>query len=114
MTRCSELQSGSHHRSANLATAENTTCWRQLQLNPRIGRRKPCADDRRFVPQDTTIAAGLTVCWQNQGTESHTVTSDDGTSFNGTLEPRTFLCAQVLVGGKFPVPLRRLDKGLSR
>ncbi len=36
-------------------------------------------------PASTTVAKGTTVTWNNQDGFAHTVTSDDGTSFNGNL-----------------------------
>jgi plastocyanin len=38
-----------------------------------------------FSPNHTTITHGQAVCWQNSSGVEHTVTSDDGTSFNTTL-----------------------------
>ena len=38
-----------------------------------------------FSPNHTTITHGQSVCWQNSSGVEHTVTSDDGTSFNTTL-----------------------------
>ncbi|UEG49513.1 cupredoxin domain-containing protein [Ferruginibacter lapsinanis] len=39
-----------------------------------------------FSPSVLTISKGTTVTWENHDAMSHTVTSDDGTSFNsGTL-----------------------------
>jgi len=40
-----------------------------------------------FTPQNITIAAGARVRWVNRDTTTHTVTSNDGTSFNTTLSP---------------------------
>lgn len=42
-------------------------------------------DSKVFSPSNTTIAHGQTVCWQNNGTFAHTVTSNDGTSFDSSL-----------------------------
>src|SRR5260370_34820305 len=44
-------------------------------------------DSKVFSPNGTTITPGQSVCWQNNGTLSHTVTSHNGTSFNGSLGP---------------------------
>lgn len=38
-----------------------------------------------FSPNHTTITHGQSVCWQNSSGIAHTVTSDDGTSFNTSL-----------------------------
>lgn len=35
-----------------------------------------------FSPKSATITHGQSVCWENVATFTHTVTSDDGTSFN--------------------------------
>lgn len=43
-----------------------------------------------FAPQTVTISAGTTVTWTNRTSISHTVTSDDGKSFDsGTANPIT-------------------------
>ncbi len=43
-----------------------------------------------FKPKTLTIAVGTTVVWTNNTTVSHTVTSDDGHSFNsGLISPGT-------------------------
>jgi plastocyanin len=39
----------------------------------------------QFAPNHTTITHGQSVCWQNTAGFEHTVTSDDGTSFNSDL-----------------------------
>jgi plastocyanin len=44
-------------------------------------------DGQVFSPAAATITHGQSVCWQNNGNISHTVTSNDGTSFNATLTP---------------------------
>ncbi|HEX4573530.1 MAG TPA: hypothetical protein VH158_00265 [Gemmatimonadales bacterium] len=33
-------------------------------------------DNQTFVPASVTVTAGQTVCWQNQGTLTHSVTHD--------------------------------------
>jgi plastocyanin len=38
-----------------------------------------------FSPATVTINAGQSVCWQNTTGVAHTVTSDDGTSFDSPL-----------------------------
>ena len=38
-----------------------------------------------FSPASATITHGQSVCWQNTGAVTHTVTSNDGTSFNSNL-----------------------------
>ena len=43
-------------------------------------------DEKVFTPATVTINAGQTVTWQNQGSLSHTVTFDNGPSFNQNLD----------------------------
>src|SRR5260370_4847850 len=52
-------------------------------------------DSKVFSPNGTTITHGQSVCWQNNGTLSHTVTSGNRTSFNRTLGPRQTLLPTV-------------------
>jgi plastocyanin len=40
-----------------------------------------------FSPKTATITHGQSVCWENVASFNHTVTSDDGTSFNTTVPP---------------------------
>ncbi len=40
---------------------------------------------KSFAPSAARIAVGQSVCWQNQSQFDHTVTSDDGSSFNSGL-----------------------------
>ncbi len=42
-------------------------------------------DALTFSPNSANITHGQSVCWQNTGSIPHTVTSNDGTSFNSTL-----------------------------
>jgi len=59
-------------------------------------------DGLRFSPANLTIAAGQTVCWQNRGTQFHTVTSDDGTTFNSNLGAGAFFVRTFATAGSFP------------
>ncbi len=43
--------------------------------------------DFEFSPKVLTVKIGTTVTWTNQGQAKHTVTSDDGASFNSLLMP---------------------------
>jgi plastocyanin len=55
-------------------------------------------DSKVFSPNGTTITHGQSVCWQNNGTLTHSVTADN-TSFNGTIGPgQTFVQAFPTVG----------------
>ena len=38
-----------------------------------------------FSPSSTTVTHGQSVCWQNTGAIAHTVTANNGTSFNANL-----------------------------
>jgi plastocyanin len=79
-----------------------------------------------YTPKELTVPAGTTVIWHNGGSQPHTVTADDGKSFNspsvspggdyqftfGTAgdfayhcEPHPFMKAVVhVVGGSVPTP----------
>jgi plastocyanin len=46
------------------------------------------AQDDLFSPRTIRISAGTSLTWSNDGGEQHTVTSDDGSTFDsGTLDP---------------------------
>jgi len=46
------------------------------------------AEDEDFNPVELHVTPGTTITWTNTGAENHTVTSDDGTTFDsGTLAP---------------------------
>lgn len=59
-------------------------------------------DSKVFSPVGTTITHGQSVCWQDNGTFSHTVTSDDGTSFNSPLGPGQTFVHTFPAAGSFP------------
>ena len=59
-------------------------------------------DQKNFSPSGTTITHGQTVCWQNNGTLTHTVTSDDGTSFNTNLPSGQVFLYTFPAAGSFP------------
>jgi plastocyanin len=66
-------------------------------------------DGLRFSPANLTITAGQTVCWQNRGSQFHTVTSDDGpgsaddgTTFNSNLGAGAFFVRTFATAGSFP------------
>jgi plastocyanin len=59
-------------------------------------------DTKVFSPQQTTITHGQTVCWQDNGTVAHTVTSNDGTSFNSDLPVGQIFLHTFPVAGSFP------------
>jgi plastocyanin len=54
-------------------------------------------------PANTTVTKGSTVVWNNKDGEAHTVTSDDGSSFNsGTLEAGGSFSYVANTVGSFP------------
>ena len=59
-------------------------------------------DSKVFSPSSATITHGQSVCWQNNGTAGHTVTSDDGTSFNTTLPSGQIFVHTFSTAGSFP------------
>ncbi|HEV8410667.1 MAG TPA: plastocyanin/azurin family copper-binding protein [Gemmatimonadaceae bacterium] len=54
-----------------------------------------------FSPSGATITHGQSVCWQNNGNVSHTVTSNDGTSFNASLTPGNIFVHAFPAAGTF-------------
>jgi plastocyanin len=59
-------------------------------------------DTKVFSPSQTTITHGQSVCWQNNGAATHTVTSDDGTSFNTGLPSGQIFVHTFPTAGSFP------------
>ncbi len=59
-------------------------------------------DGQVFSPSAATITHGQSVCWQNNGNISHTVTSNDGTSFNTALESGHIFVHTFPAAGTFP------------
>lgn len=55
-----------------------------------------------FSPSTATITQGRSVCWQNAGSVGHTVTSNDGTSFNSSLPPHRIFVHAFPTAGSFP------------
>lgn len=52
------------------------------------------ASSNNFAPASATITKGQSVCWQNNGSSNHTVTADQGNTFDGELPAgATFLRA---------------------
>ena len=57
--------------------------------------------DYAFTPDSLTISAGQSVCWQNKGHQTHTVTP--GSVFNGNLLPgQTFVFTFLLGNNSWP------------
>ena len=44
------------------------------------------SDARVFIPSAATIRMGQSVCWQEAGTQAHTATADNGSTFDGTVD----------------------------
>ena len=59
-------------------------------------------DSKVFSPNTATITHGQSVCWQNNGSFAHTVTSDDGTSFNTGLPSGQIFVHTFPTAGSFP------------
>ncbi|MFI5312339.1 MAG: plastocyanin/azurin family copper-binding protein [Gemmatimonadales bacterium] len=59
-------------------------------------------DGQVFTPSSATITHGQSVCWQVNGGSSHTVTSNDGTSFNANISPSQVFTHTFATAGTFP------------
>ena len=56
-----------------------------------------------FSPATLTILPGTTVTWKNRSSAPHTVTSDDGTTFDsGTIAPGGTFTFKFTVSGSYP------------
>ena len=55
-----------------------------------------------FSPASATIEAGQSVCWENDGTETHTVTSDAGSLFDVNLGVNSVFIRTFEAAGSFP------------
>lgn len=60
------------------------------------------SDANTFSPGTATITHGQTVCWENTGSIGHTVTSNDGTSFNSSLPSGGTFIHSFATPGSFP------------
>jgi plastocyanin len=60
------------------------------------------SDGLTFAPSTATITHGQSVCWQNNGSVGHTVTSNDGTSFNTSLPSGQIFVHTFATAGSFP------------
>ncbi len=60
------------------------------------------SDALAFSPAADTVTHGQSVCWQNTGSVSHTVTSNDGTSFNASLAGGQIFVRTFATAGSFP------------
>ncbi len=59
-------------------------------------------DAKVFSPSTATITHGQSVCWQNNGSFSHTVTSNDALSFNSSLPSGQIFVHTFPTAGSFP------------
>jgi plastocyanin len=60
------------------------------------------SDGLTFAPNSASITHGQSVCWQNNGSVAHTVTSNDGTSFNTSLPTGQIFLHTFPTAGSFP------------
>lgn len=57
----------------------------------------------QFQPATLTVVAGDQITWTNTDTQAHTVTSNDGTSFNsGNIAPQGTFTVTLNVNGSYP------------
>jgi plastocyanin len=55
-----------------------------------------------YAPAELSVKAGTMVTWTNTGAVAHTVTADDGTSFDsGTIDPKAIFTLAPASTGKF-------------
>ena len=66
---CNDTTSSSSNPCANSGAAATVTA----------------TDNFAFTPESVTIAVGQSVCWQNTGHQTHTVTENTAGRFNGSL-----------------------------
>lgn len=74
---------GSGGTGATTPTAAPTTA--PTGLTQAVSMVSPGGYSFAFSPATLTISVGTTVIWTNRTATPHTVTSDDGTSFNSTM-----------------------------
>jgi plastocyanin len=60
------------------------------------------ANSETFSPAAVTIAAGQSVCWQNNTSSEHTVTTDGGGGFDQDLPPSSTFVQNFPTAGVFP------------
>jgi plastocyanin len=55
-----------------------------------------------YAPDQLAVEVGTTVVWTNTGAVAHTVTADDGTSFDsGSIEPKATFALTPTAAGTF-------------
>jgi len=89
-------------RAVSLALAGGLAC---VSDRPSTGPEPPSSGNAvaimnfAFVPPSLSVPSGTTVTWTNQDDVTHTVTADDGKSFDGSLNPgQTFQFTAVTPG----------------
>jgi plastocyanin len=91
----------------SLAIVTSTACGSSTMVANSCGSSGASAnvnatDSKVFSPSAATITHGQSVCWQNNGNFAHTVTSDDGTSFNTSLPSGQVFVHTFPTAGSFP------------
>jgi plastocyanin len=81
----------------NSSTAAATSC-----ASSGAAATITASDARTFAPTSASVTHGQSVCWQNTGTIAHTVTSNDGTSFNTSLPAGQVFTYTFPTAGSFP------------
>jgi plastocyanin len=69
------------------SSSGNVTAPAQNQPAPQAGYAEINIPGRNFVPDSLTVTKGTTVNWTSRDGEVHTVTSDNTSLFNGTVDP---------------------------
>ncbi len=59
------------------------------------------ASSNSFAPASATVTHGQSVCWQNNGSNNHTVTADLGNAFDGDLSAGTTFLRVFPTAGTF-------------
>ncbi len=61
------------------------------------------AQEWTYTPKDVTVKVGTRVTWTNSGAVAHTVTADDGTTFDsGNLDPQAVFSFTPAAPGTVP------------
>ena len=89
--------------SASLVVMILTSCSKSSS-NPMTGANTTSVDISGMAfPTTTTVKIGTTIVWNNKDAMTHTVTSDDGSSFNsGNLASGASFSYQAKTAGSFP------------
>lgn len=80
----------------------NISCSKD-DTTPSGGTNTVSITDFAFTASAKTVAKGTTITWTNFGATAHTVTSDDGTSFDsGSIAPGGTFTHTFSTSGSFP------------